>query len=70
MKKPCKVVGLEMLEDDEEKITFYFIQLETYADITISRVFHKKLFYQLVDATKDGLTIDFMDLDLNKELLK
>lgn len=70
MIKPCKVVGLEMLEGNEEKITFYFTELESYGDIIISRRWHRQLFNELLDRMKDGLTFDFMDLDLRKDLDK
>ena len=70
MKKPCKVVGVEMLEGDEEKITFYFTELKSYGDIIISRRWHKSLFNECVDRMKDGLTFDFMDIDLCKDMDK
>jgi hypothetical protein len=66
--KPCKVVGLEMLQGDEEKITFYFTELESYGDIIISRRFHKRLFDEMIERIKDGLTFDFMDIDLRKDM--
>jgi hypothetical protein len=70
MKKPCKVVGLEMLEKNEEKITFYFTELNTYGNLIICRREHKNLFYEVVERMKDGLTFDFMELDLRKDLDK
>lgn len=69
MKKPCKVVGLEMLEGNEEKISFYFTELGTYGDIIISRIFHKKLFYEMVERFKDGLTFDFLDIKLEQDAI-
>ena len=69
MIKPCKVIGLEMLKGNEEKISFYFTELDSYADITISRRWHKKLFSEMLERMKDGLTFDFMDINLEKDAL-
>lgn len=67
MRKPCKVIGLEGLDDDQEKITFYFTELKDYGNIIISRTWHNKLFNEMIERMKDGLIFDFMELNLNKD---
>lgn len=67
MIKPCKLVELELMNDDLEKATFYFTELKTRSNVIFARKTHSILFNKLIEFMKSGEIFDFMSLSLESD---
>ena len=67
MKKPCIVVERKRLESGEDKIKLYFPELKLCGNLIIDRTSHSRLFNEMIDRQQDGLTFDFLDLNLSED---
>ena len=68
MKKPCVLIELELLKNNEEKATFRFIELESNGSIVFNTKTHNILFRELCDYMKTGERFDFMNLNLECDI--
>ena len=67
MKKPCVLIELESLKNNEERATFRFIELKSNGSIVFNTKTHSILFRELCDHMKIGERFDFMELNLGSD---
>ncbi len=67
MIKPCRVIEMECMPYDEEKITLYFPELKAEGHLIINTKDSNILFGEMCDNMCNNTIIDFMTVDLRND---